>query len=128
MEENLKIMGVIILIERFPYFYRSPIQLFLAIVASAVCFAVIENLMYLNVYIENPSESLVTWRWTICTGLHVGASSIAFLGVRAMWVNSREAFTKPLVKDALPYIIAAACLHGAYNLFAVLFELTLQPF
>ena len=128
MEESLKIMGTIILLERFLYFFRSSLQLFLCIIASALCFAVIENIMYLQVYIEQPSETLITWRWTICTGLHVGASSIAYLGVRAMWLNSRAAFTKPLVKDALPYIIAATCLHGAYNLFAVLFEVTLHPF
>lgn len=128
LEEQLKIAGTLILLERFPYLYRSSLQLYFAIVASALSFSVLENLMYLNVYIEDPSPEIVAWRWSVCTALHVGASSIAFLGVRKMWKVSRSTLTPPSVKEAFPYLVMATVVHGSYNLFAILLEEFLKPF
>ena len=128
LEEQLKVAGALVLLERFPYFYLSSIQLYVAIATSALCFAVIENLLYLNVYIDDPNTTLISWRWNVCTALHVATSSIAFLGVRKIWRVSRENFTPPSVKEALPYFVMATLLHGSYNFFAIILEVLVHPF
>lgn len=128
IEEVMKITAVAVVLERRPYLFANALVLFVAVVASALTFAVVENLMYLNVYVQNPSPSLIQWRWTVCTVLHVGATLIAGLGIRRMWYLSRSTFTKPEYKNVMPYLIAAVVVHGAYNLFATLYEGFFKPF
>jgi hypothetical protein len=123
-EEILKVVAVVMLVEIRPHLIRFAVQIPLIAIGSAVGFAVIENLLYLNVYIPNPPPGLVLWRWTICIALHVGCTAIASIGVLRAWKAGNAAGKPPDATAILPWLVAAIILHGAYNAFAVALELT----
>lgn len=127
-EEIMKVALIIMIIETRPYLFVSRTQILFAAIASGAGFAVIENVMYLNVYIDDPSQTLVYWRWTVCTALHIGCTVVASMGAMRMWRRAVTDRVVPRIGPAVPAVIAAAVIHGAYNAFAVIFELVANPF
>ncbi|MFI4910997.1 MAG: PrsW family glutamic-type intramembrane protease [Sedimentisphaeraceae bacterium JB056] len=119
-EEFIKIAIGFYVAEKRPFYFRSKYQLILCFAAGGLMFAVIENLIYLHVYIENPSEMIIAWRWSICTLMHTTATLIAGLGVTEMWCRCMKQRKRPQLHHAYPYIIAAIIFHGLYNMFAIL--------
>lgn len=128
IEEMLKVGATLIALERKPYLFLSAWQILIAGMAGGLCFAVVENLLYIHVYIEDPSDAIIFWRWTVCTFMHVGCSTIASLGLIRMYRRARANATPPEVRLAYPPLIAAIALHGVYNAGAVLLEFVLTPF
>jgi RsiW-degrading membrane proteinase PrsW (M82 family) len=116
VEELMKVSPALILMERFPYLFRSWVQPWLVTLAAALSFATIENLLYLNVYIPEPSENLRAWRWSVCTAMHVGASALAGVGLHRLYVQTSREHSRVNLDRIFPFLIAAAALHGAYNL------------
>ena len=119
-EEVMKVAIVTGTVETHPYLFRSRAQIRIAALASALVFAIIENILYLNVYIEDPSTKLVLWRWIVCTGLHVGCTAVAVTGVIKVWERSINELREPHLKPAGPALITAVILHGTYNALAIL--------
>ncbi len=116
-EEMLKIGGTLIVLETRPYLFRHPCQLLCALLASALAFAAIENLMYIYGYVNDPSAAFIRWRWTVCLAMHAAATAIAGIGLMRVLRIAKTNLTKPAVKHAYPYIVTAVCVHGAFNLF-----------
>ncbi len=123
VEEVMKGALVFYLVERKPYLVRSASQIILTILLAAFCFAAVENLLYLNVYIPDPSPGLAVWRWTVCVALHMGCSAIFGIGLVRVWKACLAEEKPPELERAVPYWIAAVALHGTYNGLAVLLEL-----
>ena len=119
IEEVLKVGAAALVLEQRPYFFRNKAQLIAACLAGALGFAIIENLIYLNVYIPDPSEQLVLWRWTVCVALHVCATAIATLGLVKVWDQVFTEYKPSRLQLARPYLVAAIILHGCYNAFAL---------
>ncbi len=115
VEEIMKIALVYYIVEKKPYLFHSYWQIIVASLAGGLLFAIIENYLYLNVYIKDPTESIIHWRWTVCTMLHVSGSAIASLGLVKMWLDILERKARPRLELAYPFIIAAMILHGCYN-------------
>lgn len=122
VEEMLKAGATLITLERKPYLFKSSWQILTAVALSGLCFSVLENLIYLNIYIPDPSPSLVIWRWTVCTALHVGCSTIAALGLIRMYREASQRLAPPRVALAYPLLIAAMVVHGAYNFSAIFLQ------
>jgi len=114
-EEVLKVISALIVIEKRPFFFKSARQIFICCVFSGLVFAFIENLLYLHLYISNPTPQLVLWRWSVCVLLHSGCTAVSSIGLIAMWSKSVSEFTKPRILDMLPYLVLAAVIHGVYN-------------
>lgn len=123
-EELMKIAGVILVIEKWPFAFRSSIQVILCSVAGGLAFAAIENLLYLFVYVENPTPQLVLWRWTVCVALHTVCSFIAGLGAVRVWRRVWTDRAPPRLALAFPFIVAATVTHGLYNASAYVLELS----
>ena len=133
LEEMLKVGAALLVLETCPYLFRSGRQILVAVIGSALVFATLENLLYLHVYVPDPAPDLQLWRWTVCTTLHVGATTIAGLGLLRMFrlsrpVSGRTEYAKPRVPHAFPYIVGAVILHGTYNLFGFFYGGLLDPF
>lgn len=128
VEEFLKAGATMITIERRPYLFRFAWQIPVAVAGSALGFASVENVLYLGLYIDEPSESIILWRWTVCTALHVGCSLIAGMGLMRMLRQVRIEGAPPRTSIAFPYLVTAIAVHGAYNLLATLSEAILEPF
>jgi RsiW-degrading membrane proteinase PrsW (M82 family) len=122
-EEMLKVAGALYLAEVRPWLVPSAAALVVIAVCSGLIFAAIENVFYLEVVIPDPTPEIVRWRWTFGPLVHGSGSLLAGIGVARMWHSLDAHNLRPVFKVAAPWIIAAAILHGAYNLFAVWLEL-----
>lgn len=120
VEEMLKAGTALILIEKRPFLFRSPIQILICVLAGAGVFAVIENVLYLYVYVPDPPEGLFQWRWSICVLLHMGCTLIAGMGLIRMWKDVWRRRGRPRISIAFPYLVVAMVVHGSYNTFAVI--------
>jgi len=114
-EELAKIATPLVILARFPWRWSRGSQPVLACVVSGIVFAAIENLLYLFVYIENPTARMIIWRWTVCVLVHTACSATAGFGLLRIWRNAHKEFTRPDAMPAAPYFVAAMVLHGAYN-------------
>ena len=119
-EEMLKVGLPLLVVERRPYWFRSSAQILFAAIGGSLAFAAIENLLYLNAYLADPSDLLVAWRWSVCVALHVGCSLLAGLGLTRMWRLLWQQRRRPRFGVAAPWFIAAIVIHGTYNLVALL--------
>lgn len=126
-EEVVKISAPLYLAERRPHLFALRTQILLCAGASGLVFAVIENVLYLNVYIPEPSEDIVLWRWSVCVALHTGCSLLAGVGVARMWKDSWQRHARPRASLAAPFIAAAAVVHGVYNGLATVISLLQAP-
>ena len=135
-EEMLKIGVTLIVLENRPYLFRSRYQILLTAIASAFLFAVVENLLYIYVYNPEGNEAFRMWRWTVCTALHVGCTTIAGLGLLHIWhhivhpieTDSGLEYQRPSPVYAYPYIMVAVLLHGTYNGLVTILELSSKIF
>jgi len=114
-EEIFKIALPLWLVEKRPWLYRTNGQILICAIASGLGFAAVENLIYLNVYVPNPSASFAAWRWTVCVLLHAGCSTVAGIGVVRIWNRFQEQQRAPVLADGARWIMAAIVVHGVYN-------------
>lgn len=121
-EEIMKIALAIWVVEKCPWLFKSSVQILVCGLAAGLAFAAIENLVYLHIYIDDPPASLVRWRWTICVLLHTGCSVIASLGVVKIWQQFQIHKRLPALVDGATWLTVAMCVHGAYNLSAIVME------
>ena len=122
IEEIGKTFIVLLTLERKPWFFSGRGAVLAVCLLSGLLFATGENLLYLNVYIANPSPGVVLWRWTACTLLHVFCCGLSGLGLAKIWREAAETKTCGRVETAYPWYLAAILVHGLYNAGAVLFE------
>ena len=121
-EEILKIAPTLYICERQPWLFKSRKQIVLCCLTSGLTFAFLENLLYLNVYIPNPSAAIIQWRWIACTALHATCSTIAGFGCGLVWRNFQSEKRMPHVADGAHMITAAIALHAAFNTLAILLD------
>ena len=122
VEEVMKTAAAMYVVERKPFLFRSSGQILLCALAGGLAFATIENLLHLHVYIPNPPQGLVVWRWTICTAMHTACTFITGIGMARIWRDTWTRHARPRLTLAFPFLVAAIIVHGSYNAFAVLYE------
>ena len=121
-EEIAKIAGTLWVVEKRPYLFKSIWQILVAAAAGGLFFGVIENLIYLNIYIPDASPALARWRWRVCTGLHLNCSFVAGVGLARIWDHAIRNRTAPQLGRGMPYFATAMLGHGLYNLTASVAE------
>lgn len=119
IEEVMKIAAAALIAEEKPWLFRSGFQIAICALAGGMVFAIIENLLYLHVYIPDPSPGLIRWRWTVCVALHMGCTFVAGIGIIRVWRDAWKNRTRPNISLAFPYLVAAILIHTLYNTFAV---------
>lgn len=125
IEEVMKIAAVTWALERKPYWFTSARQLLLCCISGGAVFAALENILYLHVYIRQPTPEIIAWRWTVCVALHTGCSLIAGLGLARIWRRTMSARTRPDLGTGYRYLLTAIVIHATYNALAVLFSQSL---
>jgi RsiW-degrading membrane proteinase PrsW (M82 family) len=123
-EEVLKSATAMWVVEKRPFYFISRIQIAICLLASALVFAAVENVLYLTLYIDNPGAGIILWRWTICVGLHMSCSFIASFGLMRIWGDCMQNRTRPRISLGAPFLITAVIVHGLYNTIAVFMEAT----
>jgi len=122
VEEMGKVGLTLIAVERRPDFVRSTWQILIVGFVSGLVFASVENVLYLQVYIHEPTMQIIVWRWTVCVGLHVGCAMIASIGVAAIWREVQLSRQPARVERGFRFFAAAIILHGTYNLSMLILE------
>jgi hypothetical protein len=114
-EEIMKIALALWVVEKRPYLFKSIWQILVCAAAGGLLFGVIENLLYLRVYIPDAAESLARWRWTVCVGLHVNCSFVAGVGLARIWDRAIRTRTRPELGYGMGWFATAMIGHGLYN-------------
>ncbi len=123
VEEMLKISGALYLAERRPWLVWESFTLPFIALAAGLFFAVVENVLYLNVYFPDPDIALIRWRWVAGPLLHGGASFIAGIGVAKIWERVQAGDGHAVLRPGLPWIVGAMVVHGLYNLTVSVLEI-----
>jgi len=119
VEEILKLALPLWVIEKRPWLFSQGGQILVCAFAGGMAFAIIENWVYLNIYVPNPSDLLIVWRWTVCVLLHVSCSLIAGIGLIRVRQQMHATRNRPQLFHGARWVVAAIVLHGSYNLLAV---------
>ncbi len=118
IEEGVKPAGIYIMLIRWPHFLRGQLHTALLTAISGLSFGVIEAVTYVTLYVSDPSDLFVAYRFTLPLVLHTTSSFIVGLGLNQRlldWAQGRA----PLPKASRNLFIAAASLHGLYNTVAM---------
>ncbi|MFN9720274.1 MAG: PrsW family glutamic-type intramembrane protease [Planctomycetota bacterium] len=121
-EEIMKVAIPLWIVERRPWWFRSSAQILVCGFCSGLAFAAVENVMYLNLYVPNPTLGLTQWRWSVCVLMHAGCSVIASLGVARIWQQVFITRSRPELSSGALLVFTAILLHGTYNAMAMLLE------
>lgn len=124
VEEVMKIALIAVIIERAPYLFTSRLQILTAAIGAGLMFSIIENFLYLFVYVPDPPTWLVAWRWTVCVALHVGCTLVVGMGAAKAWHTQITQMRRLPIPVDMRYLVAAILIHGLYNGTVTVLELT----
>ena len=119
VEEILKIAIPIMVLEHRAHWLSRGKDLVWFAIGSALVFSVVENLLYMFVYLENPSAELLLWRWTACTVMHVAATGLSGVGLMRAYERGLRTDQKPRFAWEWRWLLGAIAVHMAYNAYAV---------
>jgi PrsW family intramembrane metalloprotease len=115
IEEVMKTAMLLWGVEQKPYLFRSPKQLMIVGAFSGLVFASVENVLYLTVYIDEPSRFIIIWRWTVCVGLHTTTTAIATVGLVKIWERVMRTGQFARAEIGAKYLFIAILVHALYN-------------
>ena len=117
IEELLKPTGVYILLVRWPRLLRGQLYTALLAALSGLAFGVVEAVVYVNVYVSDPPDWFVTYRFTLPLLVHATASFIVGLGI-SQGLLSWARGGSPLPRATRNFYLAAIALHATFNIVA----------
>ena len=123
IEEALKPSGLYLTLLWWPRALNN--QLYTAILCSisGLVFGVIESLVYVTVYVEDPSDGFILYRFTVTLALHAVASFVVGLGINQRILDWAAGRSK-LPKSSRNFYIAGVAIHAIYNTTAVILSIT----
>lgn len=123
IEEALKPVGVYLLMVRWPRLILGRVHTGLLAGLAGLTFGLIEALVYVSVYVDDPTDAFITYRFTLPLILHTTCSFLVGLGIVGSvvsWANGEN----PLPKSSRNLYIAAVAIHATYNTLAMLLAIT----
>jgi len=122
VEEALKPAGLYLTLLWWPRALNN--QLFTAILCSisGLVFGMIESLVYVTVYVEDPSDGFILYRFTVTLALHAIASFVVGLGINHRILDWAAGRSK-LPKSSRNLYIAGVAIHAIYNTTAVILSI-----
>jgi RsiW-degrading membrane proteinase PrsW (M82 family) len=122
IEEGLKPIGVYLLQARWPQLLLGRLHTGILGGLAGLTFGVLEALVYVFVYVDDPSDSFVLYRFTAPLALHTFCSFLVGLGVTRQlisWANGEN----PLPKSSRNLYLTAVAIHAAFNTTAIVLSL-----
>ncbi len=121
IEEVMKPSGVYLLLVRWPKLLTSRIYTALLAALGGLSFAVIENILYLQFYFPEHTQTLVMFRYSACLTMHVVCSFILGFGINQKLLASVRGEI-PLLKGNKKFFFIPMVLHSLFNIMAVLLQ------
>jgi RsiW-degrading membrane proteinase PrsW (M82 family) len=122
VEEICKPLAIVFLLDKRPHWFRGSTEIVILAACSALVFATLENLLYIFVHNPGGPASFVIYRLTVCTALHVTASTVFGLGLAKMWRRIRDKGGHFDIDICFKYYATAVIIHGVYNGSALILE------
>ena len=123
IEEALKPVGVYLLQARWPHLLLGRVHTAFLGALAGLTFGVIEALVYVYIYVPDPSDAFVTYRFTWPLVMHTFCSMLVGLGITRQvisWANGENR----LPKSSRNLYIVAVAIHATYNTMAVILSLS----
>lgn len=114
VEEALKPAGVYFILGKYQRLLRSQLYTAFLCALAGVSFAVVENLVYLYIYIPQHSQSLVLYRFTVNVFVHSLTSFILGFGINQSLISSVKGEV-PFLKGSKKFFVIAILIHAIYN-------------
>ena len=121
IEEVMKPSGVYLLLVLRSEVLTSRIYTALLAALGGLSFAVIENIIYLQFYFPEHTQTLVVFRYSACLMMHVVCSFILGFGINQRLLASVRGEI-PLLRGNKKFFIIPMIIHSLYNIVAVIFE------
>jgi RsiW-degrading membrane proteinase PrsW (M82 family) len=118
IEEAMKPAGVYIALIKWPQALRSQLYTALLCAIGGLVFGLVESWVYVNVYVDNPTDSFIRFRYTVPVAMHVICSFVFGLGVNRSIIDWAKGHGQ-IERSTKRAYIAAALIHGLYNLTAI---------
>lgn len=119
IEEALKPAGLYILLAKWPRALRGQLHTAALAGISGLSFGLIESWVYVNVYVSDPPDWLLTYRFTIALALHTTASFVYGLGLNRRMIDWTQGLS-PLPKSTRNFYITAVVMHAIFNTTAII--------
>jgi len=122
IEEIFKPIGVYLGQVWLPQALRSCLYTAFLAALGGIAFGLIESWVYVNIYVDDPSDDYRLFRYTVPVALHATASFVVGFGVTrgvVEWVNGRA----KLPRSSRNFYIGGVALHSVYNTTAVVLSL-----
>jgi RsiW-degrading membrane proteinase PrsW (M82 family) len=115
IEEALKPLGVYLILAKWPRSLRNRFYTAFLAALSGIAFGIIENLVYLNIFIEEPSRQVILWRYSAGLSIHTLCSFIFGLGINQKLAASVKGEIK-FLSYGKRFFVTAMVLHSLYNI------------
>jgi len=119
IEEVMKPSGVYLLLVRWPQVLTSRIYTAFLAALGGLSFAVVENIIYLQFYFPEHTQTLVVFRYSACLTLHVVCSFIVGFGINQKLLASVRGEI-PFLKGNKKFLFVPMIIHSLFNIMAVL--------
>ncbi len=120
IEEVMKPAGVYVLLVRWPQALTSRIYTAFLAALGGLSFAVVENILYLQFYFPEHTQTLVLFRYSAGLTMHVVTSFILGFGINQKLLASVRGGI-PLLQGNKKFFIIPMIMHSLFNVMAVLF-------
>ncbi|MDP2731110.1 MAG: PrsW family glutamic-type intramembrane protease [Dehalococcoidales bacterium] len=120
IEEVMKPAGVYLLLVRWPETLTSRLYTALLAALGGLSFAVVENILYLQVYFPEHTQALVVFRYSVNLTIHTLTSFIFGFGINQKLLASVRGEI-PFLKGNKKFFIIAMVIHSLFNIAAVIF-------
>lgn len=121
IEEAIKPIGVYLLLVKRPHALHGRMYTAMLAALGGLSFAVIENILYLQVYFPEHNNVLVIWRYTISLLLHVSCSFVVGLGINQKLLDSVRGVI-PFLKGNRIFFIIPMVTHAGYNVLVFMLD------
>ncbi len=121
IEEVMKPSGVYLLLVRWPKALTSRIYTALLAAVGGLSFAIVENIIYLQFYFPEHTQTLVVFRYSACLIVHVVCSFIFGFGINQKLLASVRGEI-PFLKGNKQFFFIPMILHSLFNIMAVLVQ------
>ena len=121
IEEVMKPCGVYLLLVRWPKVLTSRLYTAFLAALGGLSFAVVENIIYLQFYFPEHTQTLVLFRYSACLTTHVVCSFILGFGINQKLLASVRGEI-PFLKGNKKFFFIPMIIHSLFNIMAVLLE------
>ena len=124
IEEAMKPAGVYILLVRWPKLLTSRIYTAFLAAVGGLSFAIVENVIYLQVYYPEHTQALVIFRYSVCLTMHMVCSFILGFGINQKLLASVKG-EFPFLKGNKKFFFIPMIIHSLFNIAVVVTEMVL---